>query len=144
MTGTRGGESMRTKSKSAASFSNNSAIGRDPSNSLGFGGISPAARIDSPVSPHGWMTSASEARPNKAVVRPTPPSMPSALATDGLRRSPSTRMTREPASAIARARLIVVVVLPSPGIAEVSTNECLPVVTSTNMRLVRSRRMLSA
>ena len=42
------------------------------------------------------------------------------------------------------ARLTVVVVLPSPGIAEVTMNECLAVVTSTNMRLVRNRRMASA
>ncbi len=49
---------------------------------------------------------------------------PWTLATDGLRRSPSMSSTLEPASAIASARLIVVVVLPSPGTDDVMTKLC--------------------
>lgn len=78
-------------------------------------------------------------------MRPTWPSSPMVLATEGCRRSASTRSTREPPWAMASARLMAVRVLPSPGIEEVTTNECRPpVVTSTNWRLVRSRRYSSA
>ncbi|MPM98914.1 hypothetical protein SDC9_146104 [bioreactor metagenome] len=79
------------------------------------------------------------------MVRPTLPSSPIAAATDGLRRSPSTSSTRAPESASAMARFTAVVVLPSPGITDEITNECLPpVVTSANWRFVRSRRYSSA
>ena len=143
-TGTTGGLSIRMKSNSWASLSKSSRIGSEPSSSLGFGGIAPDVSTCRLVSRQRWITSVTPAWPSSTVVRPAPPSMPSVRATDGLRRSPSISRTLPPVVAIAMARLTVVVVLPSPGIAEVTMKECRPVVTSTNIRLVRSRRMASA
>ncbi len=69
---------------------------------------------------------------------------PKYSATRGLRRSASTTITRLPVWVRTRARLIVVVVLPSPGLGLVTMIELNPVFSAVNCRLVRSDRNDSA
>jgi len=122
-----------------ASASNCCICGK-PSSSAGFGGSGPAAKTSSPLTPHGCRTSLNCASPIRTVVRPTPPSTFRYLATFGRRRSASISSTRSPPAASVEAVLIAVVVLPSPGIEDVTTIERLPWSSPRNCRLVRRLR----
>ncbi|CAH0327724.1 hypothetical protein SRABI128_06399 [Microbacterium sp. Bi128] len=75
---------------------------------------------------------------------PMPPSIPVAEATEGRRRSASTRMTFWPPLAIVTARFSATVLFPSPADAEVTTIERIGRFTPANWRFVRSLRNASA
>ncbi len=116
----------------------------EPSSSDGLGGRGPEASTSTPGNLVGCRTSSTSACPDSTVDSPTDPIRPRYFETRGRRRSPSTRTTRCPASASTRARLTAVVVLPSPGTAEVTTRTRGGESTSRNCRLVRSSRNDSA
>src|SRR4051812_32703102 len=85
----------------------------EASSSLGLGGSEPEATTSKPPS-HDCTTSARSTRPDRTVLSPAAPSMPSTSAIRGRRRSASITRTRDPVDARAAARLHTVVVLPSP------------------------------
>src|SRR5688572_9465500 len=116
----------------------------DPSSSAGFGGRYPHGNTDRPLKREDWMacdawhldTIRSES-PGVFLVR-------KCWCRAGRRRSASTTRTLAPLSARATARLAVVVVFPSPGLALVSTSARPPSDGSEKIRFVRRTRYASA
>src|SRR5262249_38127683 len=107
----------------------------------GSGPLTTTERLGTRV---GTATSARLLPSIMVVVSPRWLSRPKILCSMGLRRSPSTRSTREPDCAHTAAKLAAVVVLPSPGAVEVMTMVLQGRSSPANWMLVRSVRYASA
>src|SRR3989454_10952643 len=133
---------MRSKTRVAASM--RSCIRREAASSAWLGGRGPLTTTERLGTRVGMATSARLLPSIMVVVRPRWLSRPKILWRVGLRRSPSTRRTREPDCAHTAAKLAAVVVLPSAGAAEVMTIVLQGRSRPANWMLVRSVRYASA
>ena len=134
--------STMTRSQPSMSFCSRRVMRWEASSSEGFGGGGPAGRIRSrPASvPASGSTNAraSGISPTSTPPSPAAPGTWKRHATCGRRRSASTRITSLPARAIARARLVATVVLPSPGAGLVMSTLLISRSTLKYVRLARS------
>ena len=113
-----GGLSKMTTSAIPIRVSTRARNLRELSSSPGLGGVEPAVKTDRPgITSWG----ASGARPSRTSVRPGVGAISRSLWREGRRRSVSTSSTFLPSIAMAKARFAAVVLLPSPGQAEVTS-----------------------
>src|SRR6267142_6114410 len=139
-----GGVSMTMRSKTRVAASRRSCMRRDAASSAWLGGSGPLTTTERLGTRVGMATSARLLPSIMVVVRPRWLLRPKILWRVGLRRSPSTRRTREPDCAHTAAKLAAVVVLPSAGAAEVLMMVLQGRSRPANWMLVRSVRYASA
>ena len=117
----------------------------EPRSSEGLGGVSPAGMTCSPGTEGRTSALSSEAAPTSRWESPGwLGSMSNVLLMVGFLRSPSTRMTSSPDSAMTRARFAETVDFPSACIADVTTRVWSPLSMFVYRRLVRSFRRASS